>query len=435
MNIEQWGLAELDVTGRDVTAAIFGLHGETRYVEAFSRSDQDLLRFSPDRPGRWSYQLVDRTGAEVGAGELTCTPATADNHGPVVLAEPYRFGYADGTPHLPLGTRLSQWHRQDQAQRDATVRQLQQGPFTKIIMDVVPEGSAAVASEEELDRVEEAVVRMAELGIQTELVLLSRDLVAADGVGWADHLRRVVARFAAYRTISWCLASDPDCWRVDGVDERFFDDALRLLAEVDHGQRLRTIRAGLDFDFGRRLITHCSLRHDEPRVCSTLTQRYRKPVVVDDLGAEGDEDLPAHSRSAEDLVNDIWEATCRGGAGGHAEFYRSGWSRAGGELQGEAADRLAFLRETIQAAPPGLRYGSAAHDASTLEVPGRFYLQYLGAHRFRHRSFDLPGDARFRVEVLDTWNMTTEVVADGVSGDYRLELPRRLYNAVRITRC
>ncbi|HEY9291503.1 MAG TPA: DUF5605 domain-containing protein [Microlunatus sp.] len=439
MIAEQWGIAELDVTGTPGATVIFELQEQSRYVDSFPLRDRELVRFSPDRIGTWSYRVLDSEGEPAGQGTMECVPPGPDNHGPVVIADELRFSHADGTAYTPIGTVARWWHLQDRSIRDATLAQLAEAPFSKIRMDVGAADASKPPTPEELDRLESAVAALGALPVQAELVIFDRGLFGDHEFDWRHYLRGLVARFAAFRNVTWCLAVDPDRWDQragsTGLTEQFWDDALALLAEADHGQRLRTVQAGPGFDFGRELITHCSLRHDQPRFCSTLTQRYRKPVLLDSVGMEGDASEAEGSRSAEDLVDDIWEAVCRGGFAGHGEWYDNRWWAIGGELKGAAAPRLAMLRSIIDQAPPGLAYGSASYDASTLEVPGAYYLQYLGAHRFRHRRFDLPEDADFRVEVIDTWNLQIEVVAERVRGEFLLELPVRLYNAVRITRC
>ena len=67
-------------------------------------------------------------------------------------------------------------------------------------------------------------------------------------------------------------------------------------------------------------------------------------------------------------------------------------------------------------------------------VPAQYYLQYLGAHRFRSRSFDLPEGA-YLVEVINTWDLTVVEVLRTDSGHFTVPLPPLLYHAIRATRC
>jgi hypothetical protein len=62
-----------------------------------------------------------------------------------------------------------------------------------------------------------------------------------------------------------------------------------------------------------------------------------------------------------------------------------------------------------------------------------YYLLYLGMHQPRFRNFSLP-EGSYRIDILDTWNMTIEPFAENVSGQVQVELPRKKYLAVRIER-
>ena len=155
-----------------------------------------------------------------------------------------------------------------------------------------------------------------------------------------------------------------------------------------------------------------------------------------DVGAEGDLPIPSGGRTAEDLVASAWWAVCRGGYVAHAEqFARHSWSRHGGSLDGQAAPRLAFLAEVLADAPDDLARDPAESKTFTLTHPGQYYLQYHGLHRYSTHAYAVPADAEFTVELLDTWNMTTEQLPGTFSGEFVLELPRRPYLAVRVQRC
>nr|WP_231747557.1 DUF5605 domain-containing protein [Auraticoccus cholistanensis] len=132
----------------------------------------------------------------------------------------------------------------------------------------------------------------------------------------------------------------------------------------------------------------------------------------------------------------MWWGVCRGAYSWHAEEFVDGpWSRYGGKLDGDAAPRLAFLRQVLAAAPAELARNPVERHTFTLEAPGEYYLQYHGLHRYSTHRFSLPEDVRFGVEVVDTWEMTVDRLAGTFSGDIVLDLPRKPYVAVRITRC
>jgi hypothetical protein len=78
---------------------------------------------------------------------------------------------------------------------------------------------------------------------------------------------------------------------------------------------------------------------------------------------------------------------------------------------------------------PGIHKGMAAgYHAND------YFLYYAAQHQPRFREFNLPADATYRIDVIDTWNMTVNRFADAVQGRVIVELPRRQYMAVRMVR-
>ncbi|WP_320774757.1 DUF5605 domain-containing protein [Streptomyces sp. CRN 30] len=302
-----------------------------------------------------------------------------------------RFRHADGTPFHPFTTSVPQAD-------EATLRALADAPFTKVRL---------TATGLPLDRLDHQVGALAALGVQAEVVLDGRDLAAT------------VTRLAARPNVWWCAPPDPE--------------AQTDIQEYDHGHHPLTVHGPPDTDFGAPWITHASVRHPGTRAVSALVTELCKPVLVDDCGAEGDDPAdPERALPGTELVSRIWEAVCRGGYAAHAEHWgERPWSAGGGVLGGTAADRVAFLRDVLDTAPPGLAHAPETYDASTLEAPGEYLLQYLGPHRYPRRPFALP-EGTWSVEVLDTWNTTVDARPDVSGGDVTVELPAEPYLAVRL---
>lgn len=68
-----------------------------------------------------------------------------------------------------------------------------------------------------------------------------------------------------------------------------------------------------------------------------------------------------------------------------------------------------------------------------LKVPGEFYLEFCGEHRFPQREYDVP-EGRYEVEVIDTWGMT--VTPHGVQEGpvVTVPLPGVVGQAIRLRR-
>ncbi|WP_419999032.1 DUF5605 domain-containing protein [Streptomyces boninensis] len=390
--VERWGVFELPVAGPEVEAVFSD--GERRFTAAaFTGADGGhAVRFMPDREGEWSY------GAGAGdadAGVFTCVPPAAGNHGPVVVAGA-RFAYADGQPFHPVSTAVGE-------AGPATRRALAAAPFNRVRLLA----SASLP----LDRLVEQVAGLRELGIEAEVDLGGRRDVA-----------ETVSRLAAYRNVWWRAPQDADVQTV--------------IRDYDYGHHLLTVHGGPETDFGAPWITHVSVALEDTRAVAALSGQLGKPVMVDDCGAEGDAPVPERSLPGAELLARLWEGLCQGGYATHAESYgTSPWTTHGGRFSGEAPDRIAFLSHILDDAPPGLVHNPAYYDASTLELPGEYVLQYLGAHRYPYRRFEL-AEGTWRAEVLDTWNMRVGAprYVSGGSGRVQVELPGEPYCAVRIRR-
>ncbi|UGQ13442.1 DUF5605 domain-containing protein [Yinghuangia sp. ASG 101] len=108
-------------------------------------------------------------------------------------------------------------------------------------------------------------------------------------------------------------------------------------------------------------------------------------------------------------------------------------------VQGQRADRrfparVAFPRRITEEGPGG------AFDPApmSLDFPrvgsgDDYFLGYFGSFRPLFRTVRLPRDRRYRVDVIDTWNMTVTPLPGTYSGTVRVDLPGREFIALRIS--
>ncbi|MEU8569344.1 DUF5605 domain-containing protein [Streptomyces pathocidini] len=403
--VERWGVLELELPGpaRDV---VFSSE-DGRCFASSSFHDgrgRHLLRFMPDAEGEWTYE-----GPRGMAGGFVCVAAGEGNHGPVRLDDGdldagglddggLDFRYADGTPYRPYGTTVGEVD-------EATVAALASTPFNRVRLRA-PEGKG-------LEAFEQRLAELRDLGTEAE-VRLTR----------GHDIPSVVSRLAAYRNVWWCAP--------EGAERD--PDVLAEIREHDYGHHLLTVHGGAKTDFGAPWITHASVRHDEVRAVGVLTDQLCKPILIDACGAEGDAPTPEGSLPAREMVARIWEGVCQGGHVTHAESYGPRpWSACGGRPTGESVPRLAFLREILDVAPQRPRHNPAYYDASTIEVPGAYLLQYLGPHRYPSRRFTVPGGP-YEVDVIDTWNMKVNRLSGEWADTFEVPLPAEQYMAIRISR-
>jgi hypothetical protein len=181
---------------------------------------------------------------------------------------------------------------------------------------------------------------------------------------------------------------------------------------------------------------------------------YRKPVVYDEVKYEGNIARRWGQLSGKEMVFRFWNGTIAGTYVTHGEVLSNPdqvtWTAEGGRLHGESPPRLAFLAKVL-AEGPYLDPIDKWQNSNMAGQLGEYYLLYFGKQTPTAWPFELYKDRikdgmRFKVDVLDTWNMTvTPVEGEFVTkkkGNYHFVdeksravlLPGRPYMAVRIRR-
>jgi hypothetical protein len=145
-------------------------------------------------------------------------------------------------------------------------------------------------------------------------------------------------------------------------------------------------------------------------------------VVFDEVKYEGTENYRWGQLTPEEMTHRMWSGLVAGTYVQHGECYlhtNDTWLSYGGVLRGESWKRIAFLRNILEDAPPGgLNPLDKWQDWDMGGKPGEYYLKYFGQATPASWAFELPRDGveegmQFRVDVIDTWNMTI-VPVDGV---------------------
>ncbi|MCR8631249.1 DUF5605 domain-containing protein [Paenibacillus radicis (ex Xue et al. 2023)] len=449
--VERWGIYELMLNADESCAenffsdirlsAQFEHQLHTAEAEGFyDGNGQYCIRYMPRQEGVWKYRTSSNHSKLDGLiGEFTCTEASSDNHGPIEVKDHTHFQYADGTPYTPIGTNCYNWHQQSEQVQELTLRSLGKSPFNKVRMNVSP--TADLLNRTYFSHLEERIQELAVLGIQAELMLFQSEDGGMGGINRLSpeeeerYLRYVIARLGAYRNIWWSFVNEPDDNRHNG-SKKDWNRLARIIKEYDYGSHLLTILSPhRGYDFGAPWITHVSIKHTDVRVASDYTKQYAKPVIIEECGCEGNLDTRLGSLTPEELVCRIWEGHLRGGHVTHGETYLGDdellWQLHGGELRGQSVQRIEFMQGILEDAPHHMTYSSDRLDAATLEVRGEYYLQYFGPHRFAFREFALP-EGKYQADVIDTWNMTIAPLTQLLEGRFRINLPGKLYHALRI---
>ena len=500
----RWGVFEVEISGpkegnpfteQTVTGTFRG-GSECVTCDGFYDGDGVYrVRFMPMFEGDYTYEIKTSFGVE-GSGSVQVTAPKSWNHGPVRVANTYHMAYEDGTPYYSIGTTCYVWELQSDEMVEQTLKTLKNSAFNKIRFCVFPkhynynlreprsypyEGTPMDSSvltpenfnqytgktegnhwdftrfnPEHFRHIETCIRRLGELGIEADLIMMhpydrwgfSCMTKEQDSLYW----HYAVARFSAFANVWWSLANEYDLLVKKDLSD--WEGYAKILCEKDPYHHMRSVHnCGLLYDYSRPWITHCSLQRTDlyksSELVETFRERYRKPVVMDEIAYEGNIQFGWGNLTGEEMLRRFWEAACRGGYPGHGETYMNPdnilWWSHGGVLHGESHKRFGFLLDRLKETPGiGLKPIHRAWDevcAVPQEItPGKFktgvedyYLIYYSFMRPSFREFHFDDTSDWHVRVLDTWNMTIE--DRGLyRGKFRVDLPGRQYMAVQIWR-
>lgn len=470
--VRQWGMFEITLGGPESGNPF----AEVQLSARFCRGDREVVcggfydgegvyrvRFMPDEPGKWTY-ATESNSPELGGvtGEFTAEDPESGNRGPVRVRNRFHFEYSDGTPYYPFGTTCYAWHHQGNELEEQTLRTLKTSPFNKMRMCVFPkyyeynrrepalypfEGSPGRGWDYTrfqpafFRHLERRIENLRELGIEADLILFH----PYDRWGFSDmggenddrYIRYVTARLSAFPNVWWSIANEYDLMPAKTAEDwdRFFE----LVQSCDPYGHLRSVHnCGPFYDHGKLRITHCSIQRPNPEETPKWRALYGRPVVVDECCYEGNIGQGWGNITARELTRRFWEGFVTGGYVGHGETYMHPqdilWWSHGGVLRGESPRRIAFLRSVIEGAPRDIEPVDMGWDCGCGGKPGEYYLVYFGIRQPSFRDLDLPADAEYGIEIIDTWEMTVRELPGVFAGRFRISLPGRQYIALRIRR-
>ncbi len=501
--VERWGVFECTLTAQiqknpftdQKIQGTFTSRSEQKDVDGFYDGNGEFrVRFMPSFEETYTFEISLDSTEVTWEGEFSVSPAGKGNHGPVRVADTFHFAYEDGTPHRPIGTTCYVWELQSEELQKQTLKTLSEGYFNKIRFCIFPkhydynlnepisypyEGtpmdSSVLTSDnfnlytgktegnswdftrfnpEHFRGIERSILALQELGIEADIIVMhpydrwgfSSMSEEEDDLYWTYLL----SRLSAFRNVWWSLANEYDLMETKSIAD--WERYANLITVHDPYSHLRSIHNCKNFyDFSRPWITHCSIQRTQMYVCSEEVDqyrtRYKKPVVLDEIGYEGTIQHGWGNLSGKELVRRFWEAACRGGYGGHGETYyredRILWWSHGGVLHGESQERIRFLREIIEDIPTtGLKYLPGRSDEicaiPDIFTPGSvkvydYYLIYYGYTRPSFKEYYFDDESTFSVEVIDTWDMRVENRGT-FTGKFRIDLPGKEYMALRIRR-
>lgn len=457
----------------------------------YENENKGTVRFMPMTEGTWRYSFV--WGKETQTGEFTCVEATS--HGPV-RAKGYHFRYEDGKRYIPIGTTCYAWVHQLPEIVEQTIKTLENAPFNKIRMCVFPKSMpynqndpSMYPFEKKADgswdvtkpdtaywaHLESCIEALRDMEIEADLILFHPyDRWGFSTMPQEDNLAYVsyaVRRLAAYRNIWWALSNEYEFL----FDKTFEDwDAYgELISANDPYQHLLSAHNWITPYPKRDWLTHVSYQGSNPCDAFHYRNEFELPLIVDEIGYEGDIEFSWGNISGFEFMDRVWTATAFGCYGSHGEtFHRDDevlWWAKGGELYGEAPIRMAFLHEILASLPDMLEPACtvAVHDPNGNSTsPGHkaliekiwamnsdkakqqiinemtqpigrnedCKLVYFGRACPCMYSLQLPENGNYKVEIIDMWDMTRKLGAQHVKGKVKIGLPAKEGIALLVTR-
>ncbi len=480
----KYGMWEIAVSGKtagnpfidyEVFAEIAG-EQESKIVKGFYDGEGIYrVRFMPLFTGEYSYRIYGNFSETEYTG--TFTADEADSHGRV-CADGTALCYEDGTAYHSIGTTCYVWNLQKEEIQKNTLKTLKESSFNKIRFCLFPkhydynfrnpvyfpfEGTPVdnapinkqnfsqykpetEGSSWDFTRFNLAYFKMldgqiealCELGIEADIILFH----PYDRWGFSKmtmqenerYMRYVLARYSAYRNIWWSLANEYDLCAYKTIED--WEQIAAWIMEDDPYGHMRSIHNCWKlYDFSKDWVTHCSIQRQRASLeldfIPEWLAKFGKPVVIDEMCYEGNIEQDWGNISPQEMLRRMWKTVVNGGYPGHGECYdlENVWWSHGDILHGESYKRFGLLLQVMNEAGghllPGRYTMAATADESTI-------LYYYGEHRPDCKRYKFEGKT-YRVDVIDTWNMTVETVGTFTDSCY-VELPGREYMALRMVR-
>ncbi|SNR30990.1 DUF5060 domain-containing protein [Lutibacter flavus] len=509
--VEQWNRFEIKLqhhnkgnSFNDVQLSAKFFNSDTTFFVSGFYDGNDIfkIRFMPQEIGKWNYIILSNIDSfNNKKGSFECIKATGKNHGIIKVSDTYYFKHADGKNYYPFGTTAYAWQHMGNELQEETLRSLKKSGFNKVRMCVFPKDYTLVKEEPifypfevkkiETDtkgkkvftwdfekfnplffqHLEERIDDLAKLGIEADLILFH----PYDKGRWGfdsmpndinlKYLKYLTARLASFKNIWWSLANEWDFLKAKTVKD--WDLLTKTVVKNDPYMHMCSIHGSTStyYNYWKPEFTHVSIQDEAPVLNSysaaTLRNIYKKPIVFDEVGYEGNLKSRWGRHSPEQMTHLVWNGIIAGTYVTHGETYMFHnekdtiyWAD-GGSFKGTSWKRISFLRDIVEEAPEPLFMADISRDLNTASAGKGYYLIYFGNEVNESWFFNLPkknGDleklkpgTKFKVEIIDTWDMTitTHPITFETKAidNYRfydkdmkdIRLPLKPYIALRIT--
>lgn len=330
------------------------------------------------------------------------------------------------------------------------------------------------------DRLDEIILRLDEMGIQADLILFHpydrwgfAEMSQTDNLIYLDYLTR---RLLAMPNVWWSLANEYDLCGARTLKD--WEEIEAFVAGRDpYRHLLSNHNCFKNWDFTRPNVTHACIQSKALTKVAKWRRQYKKPVIIDECCYEGNIRHFWGSISGKEMTNRFWRVVTMGGYCTHGETFLDPedilWWARGGKLKGESPARIGFLRNIVEGLPGPIepvegwieqivnmmpeeretmmayadpfvkamlhmKEGLEEFCASEYTYQGHCrdeaYLTFYDLRTCARDVLKLPAEHVYRVELIDTWEMTRRVLLEKASGDTELTLPGKEGMAVLATK-
>lgn len=510
--VEKWKRFEISLKHKvkgnafknvNITAKFY--NADTTFVVKgfYDGNDVFKIRFMPQEIGKWNYKISSNINSfNNKKGDFICINPSENNHGIVKVSNTHHFKYADGKQYYPFGTTTYAWIHMKKELQELSLKTFKESGFNKVRMCVFPKNYDLVKEEPEFypfeikkietdskgnkvftwdfdkfnpvffQHLENRIEDLDKIGVQADLILFH----PYDGGRWGfdsmpnhvneKYLEYLVTRLSSYKNVWWSLANEWDY--VDAKSIQDWENLIETVVKTDPYVHLRSIHGSTAsyYNYLKPELTHVSIQDEAPVLTSyssaVLRRIYKKPIVLDEVGYEGNLDRRWGRLSPEKMMHLVWNGVISGTYVTHGEVYKFNtpsdtffWAD-GGSLKGESWKRIKFLKEIIEEGNGPLFMADISRDLKTASTGKGTHLIYFGKEINESWTFNLPkknGEfpklkegTKFKVEIIDAWDMTVTPVSETfetkkVNDNYRLydkdskevRLPYKPYIALRIT--
>lgn len=410
--VEKWGIFELSLKSeKEYHNPFTDVKMKSRFICGDKKTTVQgfydgggvyKLRFMPEAEGEYVYSTVSNDpGLDGISGSFRVLAPSSGNHGPVRVSGNEHFSYADGTPFFVMGTTAYVWHHRPAEIRGRTLESLSKYGFNKIRMLFFPKhytgnhGAVDVSYEPPcypfdgtsghfdfarpnpgyFREFEQRLKELSGLGIEADVILFHPYDFGHWGIDAGmdeedalSYLRYIVSRLSAFRNVWWSLANEYDIDRDEDRSGRLvlsrkrrgwdvIGEFIKASDPYGHPRSCHNISFGWIYP-DRPWMTHVSYQHPDTYTLMTeLKKEYDKPVIDDEYQYEGNLPDDWGNSSAELTLGRHWLSVMAGGYASHGEaFIRNGNRRDifwayGGEMTGDSASKLRFLKEIVTSCP------------------------------------------------------------------------------------